>query len=265
MIDIHTHVLPNVDDGAKNWDVALNMLKFGAAEGITRVVCTPHVLDHLDRDLENKFKAQFKLLKSKVAEAEIPIQLYLGSEIHCLAQFDLHSSVVTFNGNGKYMLIELPMAEVPTGFSAMCLQYQKQGVVPILAHPERNLEVIRNPEIVYNLVKQGVLMQVSAGSFLGFFGTRAAMTAFRLLDHRLIHFVASDGHGTGLRNLQLKPAYEVILKRKGHETADMLFIHFPQKAIEGKTIRIPDPIPIPERNKVGEFFSLIRFAFGQRG
>ncbi len=243
MIDIHAHILPGVDDGAQNVGESLHMLRDGIADGIRGVVCTSHVLDRLDKSTEKRFVDAFHLLRTRVKDEGLAISLWLGSELHTQSEFNMRSPVATFNANGKYALLELPMGHVPRDAEDRFFQLSVNGVTPILAHPERNIILMQRPGVTYNLVHRGVLLQVNAGSLTGRFGKRVKQAAFEMIDLRWVHFVASDCHSPAGRSMKLGHARDIVTKRWGDETAVRLFETNPLKAVQGETIVPPEPLP----------------------
>jgi protein-tyrosine phosphatase len=236
MIDIHAHILPGIDDGPFDFNQSLEMLRKGVKDGIRGVVCTSHVLNRLDGEIEKKFIETFKKLEYQVKMNKISISLWLGSEIHCHASFDKKSRLTTLNGNGKYILLELPMMEVPRDSRELFFDLILKGFTPILAHPERNLTIQKNPEIANDFVQRGVLLQVNSGSLTGMFGRKVKQTAFKMMQQQIVHFIASDCHNTKSRPLALKRAYSAVARKWGEDTARLLFQVNPYKAVIGEEI-----------------------------
>jgi protein-tyrosine phosphatase len=242
MIDIHAHVLPGCDDGPSDWPEALEFLRDSAAEGVTGIVCTSHVLDNLDNRLETMLLRTFEGLQKRVRDEGIPITLWLGTEIHCSASFDPRSVAATFNGNGRSILLELPMAGIPQGVEKLFFTLVLEGRLPILAHPERNTALVENLEKVYDFYERGVLFQVNAGSFLGHFGRGAKRKAIALLDRNLVHFVASDSHCSRMRSVVMGKAFRFVKDHSGEEIADRLFRIHPGRAVKGESVDPPRPL-----------------------
>jgi protein-tyrosine phosphatase len=246
MIDIHTHLLPGVDDGSDTWDESLALIRQMAEEGITGAVCTPHVLSHLDPATETLLSETFGLLRQKTEQAGLPVKLWLGTELYYNARFDLRSPLVTLNHNGKYLLFEFPMNEIPKDGGSLIFNWIMDGFIPILAHPERNQAICRNPEIAAEFIQRGVLMQMDAGSLLGIFGRNVRRAALKLIDYRLIHFVASDYHHPENRPAEAcRKAYAVIARKWGEPYAKDLFYHFPESVLLGRAIQPREPVPMP--------------------
>jgi len=241
MIDIHAHVLPGLDDGPSDWQASLEFLRKSTEEGVEGVVCTSHVLDKLDGRLETEFLQTFEGLQERVRDEGIPVKLWLGAEIHCSASFDPRSTVATFNGNGRSLLLELPMTGVPQGVERLFFALVLEGLSPILAHPERNTALVENMDRIFDFYERGVLFQVNAGSFLGHFGRAAKRKAVALLDRGLVHFVASDSHCSRTRSVVMGGAYRFVKERSGEEIADRLFRIHPERAIKGEAVDPPRP------------------------
>ena len=263
MIDIHAHVLPQVDDGPSDWEESLIMLRKGEEDGIRGVVCTSHVLDRLNESVEREFSQKFEELKRRADEKAIKMSLWLGSELHIHADFDVNSPVATLNGNRKYMLIELPMADIPKDAGEKLFKYRMAGFIPILAHPERNAKIIRNPQAAFDFVQRGVLLQINAGSVLGYFGKRVKRTASMMIDQQWGHFVASDCHTPGSRSMVLSRAYKAVERGWDHETAEALFRINPYKAVIGEDISVPPPKKPEEKGRKSKLSNLLNVKKGR--
>ncbi len=247
MIDIHAHILPKIDDGPDGWEEALAMLKRGEEDGIEGVVCTSHVVDHLDEQFEKNLTQKFEDLKKLAKNNGLKIKLWLGSEIHIQARFNVRSPLATIDGKGKYILLELPLGEIPRGVGDIFFDLSVQGITPILAHPERNSVILRKPHVAFSFVQRGVLLQLNAGSLTGVFGRHVKKVAWSFFKHHMVHFVASDCHGLGSRNLVLSKAYKAVKNRFGPETAESVFHTNPMRAVKGEPIDPPIPLPFAEQ------------------
>ncbi|MFC1569213.1 tyrosine-protein phosphatase [bacterium] len=248
MIDIHTHLLPNIDDGPRDWKEAMALLKQGADDGIRGAVCTSHVLNRLDEKIEQRLLAAFQEFKIKAKQEGIEMSLWLGSEIHCQSIFEYTNKVATINGNKKYLLFELPLGDFPSDTNERIFQLNLDKVTLILAHPERNIYIMNHPETAFEMVNRGVLMQMNAGSITGVFGKRVKRVAEILMKHHLVHFVGSDCHNVYSRPMILSEAFHLIHKNYGAETAKNLFHRYPALAIKGDPIHAA-PSMSPEKRK----------------
>lgn len=242
MIDIHTHILPQVDDGPSDWEDSLALIHQGIKDGIRGAVCTSHVLNRLDDDLEGKFLYRFDQLKNMVEKEGLDFSLWLGSELHILSEFDPLSKVATINGNKKYLMIEFPMNEIPGDSDDKLFKLTLDGFVPILVHPERNARILFRPEKLFEYVKRGLLVQMNAGSITGVFGRPVKKLATEMIDRNLVHFIASDCHQVRERPMLLSVACRMIQKQWDQEIASLLFEKNPFSAVQGHPIHPPEPV-----------------------
>jgi len=243
MIDIHSHILPQIDDGAQDWDESLAMIRQGIRDGIEGAICTPHVLNVLDEPFESKVLFKFQQLKELIDRHQLNFKVWLGSEIHCQAIFNSFSKLVTLNGTQKYLLMELPMAELPADAGDKLFKLNLEGITPILAHPERNSMVIQRLEVAFQFIQQGALVQLNAGSLTGDFGRTVRKTAFEMMDHDMVHVVASDCHNAGSRPMLLRKSYQTVANKWGTAKAVQLFITNPQKVVQGEKVELREPMP----------------------
>ncbi|MBN1154857.1 hypothetical protein JXB12_08090 [candidate division KSB1 bacterium] len=254
IIDIHSHIIPYVDDGAQDWEMSMELVKSAESQGIIAMVATPHILAESDYErIERKIIANYLELTKKISKQNINIKIYLGCEIYAQPNMTLNHAISTFNNNKKYFLTELPMSEIPRFVAQKYFNFLLDGKIPIIAHPERNVGFQRKPEFIYEFVHRGVLMQINASSILGKYGDQAKQTAFTMLDHNLVHFVASDGHNNEHRSIRLREIYEIVKNNYGTIKAEQLFYTNPKIAIDGQAL-VNDAEPIPIEKKIKKSF-----------
>ena len=147
MIDIHTHIIPEFDDGAKSWDESVEMLIQAAEDGVTDIVATPHILNDKDFAREQELFDKFSALKELVKKKQLELNLYLGCELYAYPEMKFNKTFATLNDNGKYFLIEFPMNTVPVFIPDRFFTLALEGLIPIIAHPERYLNFINNPQL----------------------------------------------------------------------------------------------------------------------
>jgi len=244
VIDIHTHILPGVDDGAQNLIDSVKMLEQAAADGIETIVCTPHILRKSDFDKENIYLKRLETLKKSVQESGIPVQLHLGSEIYIQPDLSFESPMSTLNNNGKYFLVEFPMGTIPRFAAEMFFRLIADNKIPIIAHPERNIGFLKHPEFAYEFVNRGVFLQINAGSLRGKFGREIQQLTHLFFDHNLVHFVASDCHDSERRCCKLKETFQLVAEKWGELTAQSIFIENPRIVLEGGELNLPAPNPL---------------------
>jgi len=209
MIDIHCHVLPGVDDGAKNLDMALAMLNIAAQDGIRTIIATPHVIDGSLAWKEIQ-QACHKLQKA-AKEEKIPVQLLPGAEL--AMNWDLLELLKAPGCYGlagsRYVLVELPAMSIPRYADDFFFTLQARGFSPVLAHPERHPELQKNPDQLEEWVNRGIALQVNALSLSGKMGEKAASLSRSLVQSGMAHALASDAHSTGTRRPQIREAARI--------------------------------------------------------
>jgi protein-tyrosine phosphatase len=240
MIDIHTHILPGVDDGAKDLPSALAMVEEAVHDGITALVATPHVLHKISPEWEVRCLQVFDQLKNEVAQRGWPIELFLGSEIYLQNNLLEYSSspLFTIGRSQKYVLVELPGIEVHQFTDTMVFNLRIKGYQPILAHPERNASIIGQIDRVADLVERGLLMQMNAGSIVGQFGREVQAFSRNLLKSGLVHFVASDAHDPVTRRPILSEGRAWVYREMGEPAARALFVEHPRQMLAGEKIPV---------------------------
>ena len=245
MIDIHTHIMPGVDDGAENYQKALQMLQNAAAGGTTDVILTPHCApsygfyNYNDEDLATYFDK----LCYEVRKRNIPIRLHPGMEILFEGRDEFLSQIQDFYPlcGSRYYLIEHYFDVDEQGFLEAVECVLEVGGIPIVAHPER-YDVIQedclshNGACIQNAAKKGALFQVNKGSLTGQHGSKSLHTAIWLLEQELVDFIASDAHHPKYRNAGLKYIEQEIREKYGRATAKRIFEENPRKVIEDKPI-----------------------------
>ena len=245
IIDIHNHLLPGVDDGSEDMDMSIELIEQGLENGVSEWVLTPHILDEFTREIDELHCGIFDHLKAEVERRSLPVRLYLASEI--MFQMDVEQvkqrRSSTFDGNGRYFLMEFPMTTFPREAEDVLYQYQLAGMKPIIAHPERNQELGRRTSRIADMAARGILFQVNARSLALEQANIIRRTAEELILSGSAHFVASDAHHPERRPAGLREAYDRIAELAGEDTAIRLLSENPRKAVEGRGIEfvIPEP------------------------
>jgi protein-tyrosine phosphatase len=237
MIDLHTHILPEIDDGASSLEETREMVALAAADGITELVATPHWNCRFEFDPE---RCGREIERVRRACAGGP-RLYLGCEVHFtfenIERLLAGPAHYTLNG-GDCLLVELPDRFTAAAVEAGLKACSRGGLRIVIAHPERNPHLQRNPAMVARLVERGCYFQVTAESLSGLFGTAAQKTAIKMLKQRLAHFVASDCHDARQRRPLLRRAYNAIARDFGARAAELLFVLNPRSAVHSQSIQL---------------------------
>lgn len=237
MIDIHCHILPRLDDGAFSLDESRIMAEDAYACGTRGIVCTPHSGPYLAEELVSTFLE----LKNHLKTFDVPIELYLGQEIYLTENYAMQirdvagGYPVTINGT-DYALVEF----IPDAHSRILRHsvelLRAEGIIPIIAHPERYGAIVEDVYLADRLKASGALLQLNKGSLRGAFGHYARMTASYLLDERMADFVASDAHSPYERTTKLREVHAFISEQYSIDYADLLLEKNPARVIEGKEI-----------------------------
>lgn len=242
-IDIHSHYLFGLDDGARTLDETLAMLQQAASLNITHLLATPHATELTDDAFSEQVLHRFETVQHEAKKAGIPVRLSLAAELFFSRRLMdwLRYPWATLANNQKYLLFELPLLDLPEGVGEFIFQCRLKGITPILAHPERYIYLHNKLEKLYGFFQQGALIQINAGSITGQFGQRVQNVAFTFIKGGFAHFVASDAHEIKYRNYEtLIRAYEELAKFADSSFLDQLFFANPQKAIAGQVIKIRD-------------------------
>lgn len=263
MFDLHNHMLPGLDDGALDWNQSLQMARIAVEDGIEGIVCTPHwVLGYFENTGQRVLDA-VETLREKLHENGIPLEVYPGLELRLdqdIPRKIREGTLLTINGTGRYALIELPEEVVPQHLRNFFWELQSENITPIIGHPERNRMLMHQPTRLQKWVEMGVLVQITAASLLGKFGSDFRKFSLSLLKHRMVHVVATDAHGTNSRTPRLSEALRELEKVVGKPMARQLVYDNPKGIIAGEPLTLYDPIPFKSRSPRKPFWKKV-FSF----
>jgi protein-tyrosine phosphatase len=237
MIDLHAHILPGLDDGAKNMDEALEMCRMAQADGIHTIVATPHYRIGLYENSQANILPALEGLQQALHREGISIRLLPGVDIF------IHPEVIPFLEQnpllligGRYALMELPNQSIPPHLPDFFFKMRLKGYIPIITHPERNGVVQGNPEILEELVKGGALLQATAMSLTGEFGVSARETATRLIRSGLVQSIATDAHSPHRRPPVLSKARRILEEMIRPDQASVVMDQIPEKILRGELV-----------------------------
>jgi protein-tyrosine phosphatase len=234
MIDLHSHVLPTLDHGARDWEEALGMCRIAVADGITVMAATPHVSDVFPNSTED-ILAGVDELRRRLADADIPLEIVAGGDYHIDPSLG-PDDILTLNNNGRYFLLEFPYQVMPPNSDIFVGGLVKKGITPIVTHPERIFTLHGSEDRLAALVDKGALVQVTAGSLTGDFGPACLRSAVRMLKKGWVHIIATDAHWVDDRPPLLSPGRRAAVRFVGEEGARRLVIDNPRAIIEGRDL-----------------------------
>lgn len=225
MIDIHCHLLPNIDDGPSSWEESLEMARIASQDGIRVAITTPHWIQGTKWEPNpQEIKQKVYELNKRLKENEISLDVLPGMEVGIsenLPKLVSSGEVLTLGGS-RYLLVETPFVSIPHGIEEVIFNLKAMGIYPILAHPERNQELQRNPRKILELTGAGTFIQVTSGSLCGDFGERAKRCAVQFAKDGVIDAVASDAHSTERRPPVVTSGLKVLEELIGKDQTETL-------------------------------------------
>ena len=236
VIDIHSHILPDIDDGSDSLESSLLMLEAAQRIGVEVAFATPHICFY-NKASQVLAQADQKLalLRNALCQRNLSIQIESGFEVFLqpslptLPQFERF----TLGQKGEFILVELAMGQIPNSVEKTCFDLTLKGITPILAHPERNLISSSQLSILEKLVHRGVRLQIEAASLVGLNGPQLKKNCQLLLKNELVSFVASDAHSPRRSFAPMQEAYQEIQKQFGQEKAQKLLVENQKRILSG--------------------------------
>ena len=253
MIDIHSHILWGLDDGAESLAQSVEMLEVAAAAGTTDIVATPHASED--------FAFPNDLVASRIAElqplAPPSLRLHTGRDVHLsfanIEEVMRNPEPFTING-GRYLLVEFSNLAIPPHISRVLTRMVDCGIIPIVTHPERNPLLRSDTTRLHHWLRQGCLIQVTAQSLLGGFGKEAQASAWSLVRSEMAQFVASDAHDPVHRPPSLDRAFDAIVKECDHALARLLLEDNPRSVLANEPVPYSEPLVEPPRRRWYQFW-----------
>jgi protein-tyrosine phosphatase len=250
MIDLHSHILPGVDDGSPDLQTSLAMARMAVDDGIKVMACTPHFMPGLYNNEAADIKARVAAFGLALAEQNIPLQVVAGADVH--VRHDIIEAlrlqkILTLNAT-RYVLLEPPQVVLPVKFETYIAEIVAAGFVPIITHPERLSWIEQQAAILPRLAMAGAWMQITAGSLTGRFGKRAQYWALRLLQSGLVHIIATDTHNLGSRPPRLSNAVALAQREVGQLEAQNLVLTRPQMILDNFVSQVSPAYIATQRN-----------------
>mgnify|MGYP001588954298 FL=1 len=227
MIDLHTHLLPGIDDGPSTLAESLALCRLATTSGTTHAICTPHIHPGRWENTRTSIQAECNKLQQALSQQKIPLQLGFAAEVRLTDEIisQVTNNEIPFYGelNGyQIMLLEFPHSHIIPGSDKLIQWLMNKKIRPLIAHPERNRQVMKDPALLKPFIDAGCWLQVTAGSVIGAFGEGARDVASMLLDEDNVSVIASDGHNMKARPPSLMAAYENVRDRYGLDRATRL-------------------------------------------
>ena len=243
MIDMHSHILPSIDDGATSVDEAFKLIDEAKIAGFEAIVLTSHYIEgYYEADIANR-ETLSKSIEDNLNVKAIDVDLYLGNEIYIsenIVNLLAEGKASTIN-NTNYVLFELPLNQEPMFLYNVIYEMMQNKLVPILAHPERYSFVQQKPELIYDLIQRGVLMQANYGSIIGLYGEKAQIIVKKLLQNNMIHFLGSDVHRQNTIYPKIPSILSELNKLISEDKIDELTTINPKLVLQNKRIDVDEP------------------------
>ena len=264
MIDLHAHILPQLDDGAESLEESIEMCRISHKDGVRTIVATPHILPGVYKNNRSTILAKVQELNeaikkfgvqssgagvgdpgSAIRNPQSAFEVLPGADVHFssdMLELCENGGILTVNDKGQYLMVEFDFQGIPYHAEDVLFRLITKGIIPIITHPERNFEIGQRPQRYGEMIRMGCLGQVTAMSLTGGFGSGVKQTAEKLLKSRLIHIIASDTHSINRRPPVLSAAVREAEKIVGKEEAQRMVTEYPQAVIEGRRPNVPEPI-----------------------
>ena len=253
MIDMHTHILPGIDDGAADVAESLAMARLMVSEGVHTALTTSHSAEWYQLGPLARMRTEVAALQGALDAAGISLTLRPGLEIFMTPETpaDLATGRAWTLAGSRYILVEIPYQPWPAYAEQVLFELQVAGYTPILAHPERYVALHHDPNLMYTLAERGVLGQVTGEALVGGNGAAVRQCAITLLEHGLVQFIASDGHRAATRRPTVAAGLALASERIGAEAARAMLTTNPQHILDDQPLAL-NPRPVPQRRS---FFS----------
>ncbi|MDX3774067.1 hypothetical protein QE250_08090 [Chromatiaceae bacterium AAb-1] len=228
MFDLHNHILPGIDDGARETSDSLALLQLAHEQGITHVLATPHIHPGRYDNTPQLIRQKLQALQQQLAETALPVKLAAAAEIRICPEIlpMAQQQLLPFIGRYQHynvVLLELPHSHIPAGTDKLISWLLRHNILPMIAHPERNRELQASPQKIVPFISAGCLFQLTAAAITGEMGEKPQLLATTWLDQKLFYIVASDAHSVQRRPPRMAQAYQIVRQSAGEEYAEQLF------------------------------------------
>lgn len=243
MIDIHCHILPEVDDGSRSLNESIEMAMIAKEQGITKIVNTSHYHPDFRYKKGEELLKELEDFNNVLKENMIDIEVVIGNEIYYTKDLIKEIDELDFYtlNNSRYILIELPPTNFPKDLCNIVYELKEKNYIPVFAHVERYREVQENPELIYEVINAGAIIQVNSHSILGKSGKELQKVCNTLLNRNMVHVVGTDAHSSKRRTPIFLDAYKYVSEKYSKEMADDLFIKNNNAIINNEALNLPKP------------------------
>lgn len=244
MIDVHSHILPTVDDGAEDMEEAIEMARIYVENGVEKVLATPHFIEGTNSSTKERNLIILDKLNEAICNNGINLKVYLGNEIYVTmdAFKYIKDGIISSLNSSRYLLLEFPMFDIPLYIEELIYELLLKGYIPIIAHPERNAKIIEDPNILYNLITKGALAQLNLPSLEGKYGDEIKSTGEILIKHNMIHVVGTDAHSAHGRSPKTSNGIRILKELVDQKTFNRISNINGQCILDNKPIETDSPI-----------------------
>lgn len=220
MIDLHCHLLPGVDDGSKSMDISLKLANDAVRDGIDYALLTPHHMNGIYLNHKKVVIKQTQEFQMELDRREIPLKVFPGQEVRIngdlLTALD-QDDILFADECGQYLMLEFPDDDIPSYTSTMIYELMQRGIIPVIVHPERNTKIMQQPDILYDLLNEGCLSQITASSYVGIFGHKVQKFSKQLIRTGQAYVFASDAHDLPNRKYEMTNAFAKLNHEFGND------------------------------------------------
>lgn len=242
MVDLHCHLLPGIDDGSKSMEISLRLAREATENGITHALLTPHHMNGRYVNHKQDVIRRTKEFQKQINTHNIPLTVFPGQEVRINGQLlealDRDDILFADTGN-RYLMLEFPDDDVPHYTSQMIFDLQQRGIVPVIVHPERNTKIMAQPELIYQLLENGCLSQITASSYVGTFGKKVENFSRQLIAAGQGYIFASDAHNLPGRKYEMRQAFDKLRREFDVGLVDR-YQHNARLIINGENVPLND-------------------------
>jgi protein-tyrosine phosphatase len=262
MIDIHTHVLPGIDDGAQDLQESYEILQALSDQGVTELVATPHIISGVYENSRKIIAGKITEVRELIQKRNLNMTLHSGAELYC--EPDLVSKVKKEDltlAQSNYVLIETALQRFPDNFEEILFNFQQEGFRPIIAHAERFSPFMNNIDYLLTIVNREIYVQMNSGSIWGVYGNAVKELALEMLNLGCVHVIASDVHGLKKRPILMKDTYDLVASNYSEELAEILFYENPKRILNNEVLIHNFEGYFDERKKPGSLKNKLKSIF----